>query len=229
MIDALSVGLLGLENGELIALVMFGGAGVVAIWWGAVNFRDGYQMWSHEPVNAGAVASETGVVEVTGTARPMEETVVAPYSEQECLAHEYRTKVQRNDVGGGDDTSEWRTVESGSESVPFLLEDGSGSVAVDPDGAELSMDERDHSSSMHRRQIESRLDAGETVHVFGHRRDDGALADQSVYVGDGDEANYRIADTSGGRAVARLLAKGAGAIVFGALFVGIAGYVVTTA
>jgi hypothetical protein len=220
----------GFDNGELLAIVVFGGAGLVAIWWGVVNVRDGFDIWSHDPVDAAAVRHESGVVEVSGTATPLHDTVTAPYSNEDCLAYEYERKERRQDFDDDDNTSEWRTVDSGEDSVPFLVEDDSGRVPVDPDGANVSMSERDYSSSTRTKQEEGRLDPGETVHVFGHKHtdDDGVLSEEPVHVGDGDEVNYRIADTSGGRAVVRLFAKGAGAVVFGAVFLGVAGYVITT-
>lgn len=222
--------LFGLTNNELIAVLLFGVTGVVAVWWGVVNVRDGFEIWSNDPVNAAAVRHESGVVEVSGTAKPHHGTVTAPYSNEDCLAYEHRRRERRDDIHDDDNTSEWRTVNSGSDSVPFLVEDDSGRVAVDPDGADVSMDETDYSSNTRTELMEGRVDVGETIHVFGHKRTDGggALADEAVHIGDGDEVNYRIADTSGGRAVLRLFTKGAGAIVFGAVFLGVAGHVVTS-
>jgi len=229
--DVLAAVAFGLEQGELIAVALFGGGGVVALWWGAVNFRDGYAMWRHEPVDAADARYESGVVEVTGTANPLDDTIVAPYSQEACLAHEYRTKQRQNDVGDDDDTPDWRTVERGSDRVPFVVEDDTGTVPVDPEGADISMSDTDYSSSTRTKRLEGRLDAGETVHVYGyHRQDgDGVLADEAFHVGDGEEVNFRIADTSGGRAVLRLLAKGAGAVVFGGVFVGVAGFIAASA
>ncbi|WP_336036070.1 GIDE domain-containing protein [Halobacterium yunchengense] len=227
-IDATPAVAAGLTEGELIAVALFGVGGVVATWWGVRTFTDGYEIWSHDPVDAAAVADAAGVVEVTGTARPLDETVVAPYTNTECLAHEYRTQVEERDHGDEDGGTEWRTVERGSDEVPFVVTDDSGSVAVDPSGAELSMDDEDLDDGPNRRRTERRLDVDETVHVYGHRRDDG-LGDEPVYVGDGDAVNFRIADTTAGRAVGRLLAKGAVALVAGVVCFGIAGLVATGA
>jgi hypothetical protein len=223
----LSAGIGGLTNGELVAAALFGVGGIVALWWGTRTVTDGYEMWSHEPIEAAAVESASGVVEVTGTAEQLDETIVAPYTETECFAHEYETKVKEHDDVGHDDEDtgpEWRTVDHGSDEVPFVVTDGSGEVAVDPAGSELSMETESITNSTQRRRTEERLDPGETVHVYGHRHDDG-LGDESVYIGDGDGANFRIADTSAGRAVARLLAKGALAVVAGIAFVGVVVYI----
>jgi hypothetical protein len=217
----------GLGEGELVGVALFAVGGVVALWWGIRAATDGYEIWSHEPVEAAAVPNESGVVEVTGTATPLEETVVAPYTETECLAHEYKTEVKEHDHDQDDAGTDWRTVDQGSGEVAFAVEDDSGTVAVDPSGAELSMADEQLSNNTHRRRIEERLDVGETVHVYGHRRDGGP--DGSVYVGDGDEANFRIADTSAGKAVRRLLLKGVGAMAAGVVFLGVAGAIVVGA
>ena len=57
---------------------------------------------------------------------------------------------------------------------------------------------------------------------------DGALADEPVHVGTGDEVTYRITDASGGRAVLRLLAKGGIGVGFGVALVGSVVYVLAT-
>lgn len=218
----------GLGTGQLIALVLFGGGGIVAVGWGSLHFRDGYQIWSHEPVDAATVERESGVVEVTGETTPLEDTVTAPYSNEECLVYEHRREERQHDVTDDDEATEWRTVDSGSDRVPFAVADDTGQVPVDPEGADVSLDDRDYSSSTQVRELEGRLDVGETVHVFGHARSDGdgQLGDVPTYVGDGDEVNYRIADTTGSKAVRRLLLKGTGAIVFGIAFIAVAVYVV---
>jgi hypothetical protein len=219
----------GLETGELLAVLLFGGGGVVAVWWGSISFRDGFDIWSNDPVDAASVRNESGVVEVSGTAQSLNGTVTAPYSNEDCLAYTYARKERHEDHHHDeeDNTPDWRTVESGGDNVPFVVEDDSGRVAVDPEGADISMEDKDYSSRHRTKQIERRLDVGEAVHVFGHRLADGggALADEQAYIGDGGEVNYRIADTTGGRAVMRLLAKGVGAMVFGVVFVGVAGYI----
>lgn len=233
LVDALATVAFGLEQGELVGVAVFGIGGLVAVAWGALHFRDGYAMWTNDPVDAAQVRYEDGVVEVTGTANPLHDTIEAPYSNESCLAYEYKRKERRDDHAHDDDDTgpDWRTVDSGSSSVPFVVEDESGTVAVDPEGADISMDDTDYSSRTRTKRLEGRLDVGETVHVFGHHRQaaEGDLADEPVHIGDGDQVNFRIADTSGGRAVLRVLAKGAGSVVFGAIFVGVAGFILLSA
>lgn len=230
-IHALSTVVAGLTGAQLAGVALLAAVGVLALWWGTRTVTDGYEIWSHEPITAAAVASASGVVEVTGEAEPLDDTITAPYTETECLAHEYKTEVkEHDDVGHDEDDTgpEWRTVDQGSDEVPFVVADDSGEVAVDPAGAALSMETESLSTSGQRRRTEERLDVGETVHVYGHRHDDG-LGDDDVYIGDGDGANFRIADTSAGRAVVRLFAKGVAAVVLGVGLFGAAGYLVLTA
>jgi hypothetical protein len=78
-------------------------------------------------------AARPGAVELVGTATTHETTLPAPFSAGDCLAYTYR--VERYDPD--DDGSNWDTVSEGSAGVPFLLSDHTGSVLVDPDGAEL--------------------------------------------------------------------------------------------
>lgn len=218
----------GLADGELLAVLVLGVTGLVALGWGAMNIRDGYEIWSHDPIDAAAVGHESGIVEVSGTAKPLDGTITAPYSNERCLAYEYQRKEREHDFDDDDDTHDWRTVDRGSEHVPFLVEDESGRVPVDPEGAEISMSDSDYSSRHRTKQIEGRLDVGEAVHVFGHkqRNGGGALADEPFHIGDGDEANFRIADTTENRLVFRLFAKGGGAMIFGLIFLGITGLLV---
>jgi hypothetical protein len=220
----------GLEAGELVMILAMVGAGIVLAGWGVLNLRDGYQIFSNDPVDATAVRHESGVVEVSGTAKRFDETITAPYSGEDCLVYDYHKKVRENDAHDeDDDPPDWRTVDRGSNSVPFVVEDDSGRVSVDPAGASISMSDKDYSSIADVREIEARVDIGEVVHVFGHalRDDTGVFADAPVHIGDGDEVTYRIADTSGGRAVLRLLAKAGMGFAFGIVLVGSAVYIVT--
>lgn len=73
-------------------------------------------------------------VELVGTARPVTTTVTAPLTGAECLAHGYEVAVHRPDRDG---SSDWHTVDVGVASTPFRLEDATGSVVVDPAGADF--------------------------------------------------------------------------------------------
>lgn len=77
-----------------------------------------------------------GPIELRGTARVADGAFVGPFTGEECLicetvAEEYRWSIRR---GGS-----WREIDSTFRSVPFLLEDDSGGVIVDPRHADVRM------------------------------------------------------------------------------------------
>jgi hypothetical protein len=134
-----------------------------------------------------------GAAEVKGTAAPVNEPLASPLTRQAACMYQLRVKEQQPDDDGG---SSWETVFYTSEGVPFLLDDGTGSVRVEPDGADLQIerettievDEGDRppeavrdwsaehgvggrhltSTSRHDRRLQERVLAdGESAYVFG--------------------------------------------------------------
>ena len=109
-----------------------------------------------------------GLAEVAGTAR-MRTPVMAPYSGIPCVAYRYLAEEEDSDRRGG-----WRTVERGQSADWFTLDDGTGTIVVDPDGAELLLG-RDHRTieradgwfGRRRRYTEWRLHPGEAAFVVG--------------------------------------------------------------
>lgn len=210
----------------LIPAVMGGLAiciGAYACYRGVALLRAGGGMAATDPVDAADVAEARGVVDVSGTARPLDGTVTARFSGVETLS--YAAARQKLDVGTGpEDPNTWDNIDLEEDQVPFVVEDDTGRVAVDPAGATLSRDGEVIESGNNRRKKEWRLDPGESVHVYGQRRDtadvgaDSSLSDESVYVGDGEEVTFRIADSDRGSATMSVLIKG-GAAAIGGLIV----------
>ncbi|AEH36760.1 GIDE domain-containing protein [Halopiger xanaduensis] len=81
-----------------------------------------------------------GPVELRGTAEPAGGVLRAPFTEAPCLAYEYVVEEERDSKNG----RHWATIASGDEYVPFRLDDGSGSVLIEPPGADfrLATDDR---------------------------------------------------------------------------------------
>lgn len=74
-----------------------------------------------------------GYVELKGIGLYFDnDPVNAPLSKRPCIW--YRYKVERRKEDGG-----WEVVESGTSSETFLLDDGTGRVVIDPDGAEVTV------------------------------------------------------------------------------------------
>jgi E3 Ubiquitin ligase len=79
-----------------------------------------------------------GYVELTGNGLAMAGTQnVAPLTQRPCVWWRY-TISKRNEGGSGKTSrNRWTTVASGTSSIPFLLDDGTGQCIVQPDGAEV--------------------------------------------------------------------------------------------
>lgn len=160
---------------------------------------------------AGSVRQDSGVVELEGIAQPIDGTVESPHTETECLLYDYnKTRITEvdDDLDGTDEHRKRDHLDHQHDHVPFRIEDESGSIAVDPTGADLSVD-RDYSgghkqSTDQRIKItEHRIDAGETVHVWGQSQSDSDGPDD-VYVGDGPGVQFQIGTGNRTEAVAEV-------------------------
>lgn len=220
------------DEGELVLLVpmaLLGLLGAYAVWRGASMLGQGYRIGSNDPIPVERARIADGVVEIEGTAHPLSETIESQYTDTECLAHEWKKQRQRTREGPeGNERTTWRTTDEGSEAVPFLVRDESGEIAVDPEGATLSLS-ADATRKRHDIQrTESRLEVGDEVHVYGQHRSvtepREGLGDETVYVGDGDDVStLRISDSSATGSASRLIAKGAVILLVGGLLAAVSG------
>jgi len=85
-------------------------------------------------------------VEVKGTA-VAEKHLVSPASNTPCLYYQYKVERRterrvRDSQGNWDTEYHWDTLESGEESIPFLLRDASGEIWVIPQGAHFVADKK---------------------------------------------------------------------------------------
>jgi hypothetical protein len=79
----------------------------------------------------------SGPISVSGTAGQYEETLLSPFTGTDCLALEYEVEERRTTQHG----TSWVEIDSGRAAVPFLLEDETGSVLVEPTRVRLGLDE----------------------------------------------------------------------------------------
>lgn len=79
----------------------------------------------------------TGPVSITGRARRADESLTSPFTGTECLALEYEVEELRH-TGNA---PSWVEIDSRIGAVPFLVDDGTGSVLVDPSQVRLGLDE----------------------------------------------------------------------------------------
>ncbi|WP_136718351.1 hypothetical protein [Halorientalis salina] len=78
----------------------------------------------------------TGPVSISGTAIQYEDRLVGPFTGTECLALAYEVKERRTTDKG----MTWVEIDSGRAAVPFLLEDETASVIVDPSRVRFGLD-----------------------------------------------------------------------------------------
>ncbi len=77
-----------------------------------------------------------GLVEIFGKVVPVENNLQrSPFSNTECVYYKYsiERRVKRNDK------YHWKVVNSGKTSLPFKLSDNTGSVLIDPVGADIDI------------------------------------------------------------------------------------------
>lgn len=98
------------------------------------EFRTGYRVLSTPTgrVSNLLTTAET-VIELHGTAQEAGETLSGPFSGEDCLVCKTIVEEYESTQHGGS----WNEIDSIVQSIPFVLEDGSGSVLVDPRLAEI--------------------------------------------------------------------------------------------
>lgn len=201
------------------------------------KLQKGWSIWQNDPINAGEVEYEGGVVEIQGKVEQLEdELLTTKYTDTQAVVHEYKVQVHEEDRSneGG---AEWQTVDSGTEAQPFYVTDETGSVAVDPDGATVSLNMKkvsggsemdigsvDASTS---KRYEGLLAPEDHVHVFGQKRD--AQADgpgsERVYIGDGGETDtFSVSDTTESRTIVRYIGDGLLHLIFALAALAVGGF-----
>lgn len=122
------------------ALAFAAGLALVGALAVAVVYRDGRELWGflrgREIDVADLMTGTTGPVVLTGRARKAERALEAPFTGEACLAVQYAVEERRQTRNG----STWEEIHGGAGAVPFVLEDDTGSVLVEPDRFRLGLD-----------------------------------------------------------------------------------------
>ena len=121
---------------NLNILVPIGGliAGVVLFIAGLKWF--GYKRLIENIPTSKIRAIAMGLVEIFGRVVPIEKNLLnSPFSNTECVYYKYTVErwVKRND------RHHWQVVNSGKTSLPFILNDNTGSVLINPIGADIDI------------------------------------------------------------------------------------------
>lgn len=108
--------------------------------YGIRQLRPVYHILTNDPVPVQELVYRDGPTETEGTATTTDEgeTVRGPFSGIDCLACEYKVQELRS----SGQSHHWKTLEEGVVAVPFLLDDETGTVRVEPAGATLAFEKQ---------------------------------------------------------------------------------------
>ncbi|MBT9568617.1 MAG: hypothetical protein IV085_10005 [Thiobacillus sp.] len=137
----------------------FGLIGLVSFWAWYANLKR-YRTVADTPTSRIASAPQ-GYVEIIGRGQHPagNRQLISRFTGLPCLW--YRYVIERKD----DD--QWEHVESGESNDSFVLNDGSGQLLIDPDGAEILISNKQIINREGYRIIEWTLIEGETIYVIG--------------------------------------------------------------
>ena len=207
-------------------MILMLGAGGYLLYAGFKQLRVTATMVLNRPVGAGEVGDEEGIVEVQGTAEPIEPLGI-PEDEiggkATALAYTWR-EVEITERKGDNNSSKnrTRTIDRERHAEPFKVVDESGETVVDPRGATLSLNERRITRGGRTQEYQAEIQPGDSVHVFGQKRTasdpESAPGEVSHFIGNGEEVpEFIISDSSQLRSILRGAFKTIGMIVVGVL------------
>ena len=91
----------------------------------------------NDPLPVRALHGHRGPVEIEGRAAEGDDgTVEAPFTGSRCLAYTYEVEELRS----SGKSQSWETLDTGMGGVDFVVDDGTGRVLVDPDGADIHLE-----------------------------------------------------------------------------------------
>ncbi|MFC6757426.1 MULTISPECIES: hypothetical protein [Haloarcula] len=94
-----------------------------------------YPILSNDPLPVERLHGHRGPVEIEGQAVEGDDgTVESPLTGTRCLAYSYKVEEYLREGGN----MNWATVGAGMDGVEFVVDDGTGRVVVDPDGADIN-------------------------------------------------------------------------------------------
>jgi hypothetical protein len=146
---------LGSRTGWQITLALIG---LTSFWAWYANLKR-HRTVADTPTSRIASAPQ-GYIEIVGRGRqPPGDALVSPISGLSCLWYRYRIERRNGD--------NWELVESAVSHDTFGVDDGSGSMLVDPDGAEILTSRKEVWKEGTYRKTEWTLIEGETLYVIG--------------------------------------------------------------
>lgn len=180
-----------------VGIALLAGAAVFAAWraWRALHSAR-----TIEDIPTSRIRSAPmGYVELEGAGRLMDgPPIVAPLTGLPCVWYRYRVEEQVTTYHRGRAQRRWQAVDRGESTETFWLEDDTGRVAVDPEGADVTPRHKDvwqarkvtgginypayiasflatHAGPNPHRFTEERINPGEPVYALGFLRNVGSL------------------------------------------------------
>lgn len=142
--------------GSLAALVLLLGTGLL----GAVRALRHARLIADTPTARIASAAQ-GYTELQGRGRPLDGTpLLSPVNALPLLWYRLQTERRQSD-------GKWRVTSTDTSDASFLLDDGSGECAIDPDGAEMLVRRRDVFTQGELRYTQWSLIRHDRVYVLG--------------------------------------------------------------
>jgi hypothetical protein len=127
-----------------------------------------------------------GYIELIGVAGMMQGPVIfSPLSQTRCVWYSYKIEEKTREYSGkGRSRTRWRVVKQQTSEEVFLLDDGSGECAIDPDDAEvITRNKRvwyKHDVVPPRRYTEWTILEGEPLYAMGLFKSVASVEDQSI-------------------------------------------------
>lgn len=132
--------------------------GLTSFWAWLANLKR-YRAIADTPTSRIASAPQ-GYIELVGRGRqPPGESLVSPVNGLPCLWYRYHVERRNN--------NRWEYVESGMSHDTFGMEDGSGNILIDPEGAEILAPRKQVMTSGEFRKTEWTLIEGDPIYVIG--------------------------------------------------------------
>lgn len=114
-------------------LVALAGAGVAYV--GYRKLEPELRRLRDDPLPVREAATTDGLVELRGTVETEGQYLEAPFTGTSCVAYEFEAEEY---VSSGKH-SHWDTLAEGNHAIPFRLADGTGSILVEPEDSELTL------------------------------------------------------------------------------------------
>jgi E3 Ubiquitin ligase len=131
--------------------VILGGLSAFLVWM-AVRKHRRYKLLSDTRMTS-IGSLRPGLAKTTGLVRALEEPVRSPMTRRDCVFYDFRVEEQRTRTvssgprGGMRTETYWATVVNDRQYVRFSLEEDTGEVEIDLEGAEVTMRSAAHTSS----------------------------------------------------------------------------------